>query len=65
MATKRGYYREEIRRTIDNLEMGLTHLARLVDAYKDPHPELAEAFKQVGDALVLCAETLQKLHDTV
>lgn len=65
MATKRGYYRGEMLRAIDNIEMALTHITRVIDAYKDPHPEVSETAKQCGDALVMVAETILKLHESV
>ncbi len=65
MATKRGYYREELERAVDNLEMALTHLSRIIDAYKDAHPEIAQTVFMTGEGLVTAAEVLKKIHDQI
>ncbi len=65
MATKRGYYREELRRSIDNIEMALTHLARFIEAYDTAHSEYSEVIKTVGNALVDMAEVIQRTHDEI
>lgn len=65
MATKRGYYRGEIIRAIDNLEMALTHLVRVRDAYEKAHPEVSERVQAVGDGLVIAAEVLKALHEMI
>lgn len=65
MATKRGYYRAELLRAIDNLEMALTHLVRVRDAYEEKHPEITERVQAVGDGLVIAAEVLKALHESI
>lgn len=65
MATKRGYYREELLRAKENIEWSLTHLARLVDAYSEPHPEIAVQVTEIGNMLVSIADLIQKLHDSL
>lgn len=65
MATKRGYYREELRRSMDNLEMALTHLARFVQAYEKDYPEIARTVQAAGDVIVKVAETLTEVHDAI
>lgn len=65
MATMRGYYLEEFDRATNNLEMCLTHLARIVEAYKEAHPEVSNPVKECGDAIVIIAETLIKIKETI
>jgi hypothetical protein len=65
MATKRGYYREELERAVDNLEMCLTHLARVVTAYDKDHPEISVTVKNVGDVIVEAASVLNKVHESI
>lgn len=65
MATQRGYMRSELLRAIENITMALTHLARIVDAYKVHHPEVSQYAQNIGDALVTIAENIQSLHDSI
>ncbi len=65
MATKRGYYREELRRSIDNIEMALTHLARFIEAYDKQHPEYSNMIKEAGNTLVKTAEFISEVHDVI
>jgi hypothetical protein len=65
MATKRGYYLEELTRSVDNIEMSLTHLARVIDAYKDPHPEISQAVAECGNVLVKVAENILKIKEAI
>lgn len=65
MATKRGYYREELQRSKDNLEMSLTHLYRVIEAYQEAHPEISEQVGMIGNAIVEIAEAIQQLHDSI
>lgn len=65
MASQRSRMRGELMRSIDNITMALTHLARVVDAYAGPHPEIAKNAQDLGDGLVMIAELIQKLHDSV
>ena len=65
MATQRGYYREEMERATNNIEMALTHLTRVMDAYRDAHPDISEAIKQCCDAIVMVGETVLSIHDSV
>lgn len=65
MATKRGYYREELMRATKNLEMALTHLHRVREAYKEAHPEVSLQVSAVGDGLVIAAELLEKIHESI
>ncbi len=65
MATARGYYKEELRRSIDNIEMALTHLARMIDAYKEHHPEMSEKIKECGDGLVMIAEIIRSVEESI
>lgn len=65
MATKRGYYREEMLRAIDNIEMALTHLSRIIEAFAPQHPEIASQVKELGDAMVEIAEILKAIHDKI
>ena len=65
MATQRGYYREELERAIANIEMSLTHLARLIEAYSQPHPEVSEKLLECGNALTMVAEVIQSVHDEI
>jgi hypothetical protein len=65
MATKRGYYRSELLRSIKNIEMALTHLLRVVEAYSGPHPEVAIQAGQIGQSLAMIAELIQQLHDDI
>lgn len=65
MATKRGYYRAELERSIDNIEMALTHLARVVDAYKEHYPDISSKVEELGNALVTIAELIRSVHDAI
>lgn len=65
MATQRGYYKEELVRSVSNIEMALTHLTRVISAYAEPHPEIAEPIAQIGDLLVMAAETIAKINETI
>lgn len=65
MATKRGYYREELERSIDNIEMALTHLARVIEAYQKDHKDISDIIAQSGNALVEIASVIQKVHDQI
>lgn len=65
MATKRGYYKEELNRAVDNLEMALTHLARLVEAYGPYHPEIAEQVRLIGNAIVEIATAIKTVQESI
>ena len=65
MATERGYYKEELDRSIHNLEMALTHLSRVMEAYEKPHPEIATQVTECGEAIVLIAETIGKINESI
>jgi hypothetical protein len=65
MATQRGYYREELERTITNLEMALTHIARVVEAYQEAHPEISDKAAECGNALLMVAEVIQSIHESI
>lgn len=65
MATRRGYFLEELQRAKENLEWSLTHLARIVEAYQEPHPEIANQATEIGNAIVMIADAIQKLHDSI
>lgn len=65
MASKRGYYKEELRRSIDNIEMALTHLTRVIEAYNKDHPEISNPVSECGNALVLVGETLGKIEESI
>lgn len=65
MATKRGYYREELKRSVDNIEMALTHLARVVEAYNKDHADIAELVTHYGNILVQVADKINQLHDSI
>jgi len=65
MATRRGYYRAELLRAIENIVMALTHLTRVVDAYAKDYPEISKYTQQIGEALVVIAENIQSLHDSI
>ena len=65
MATQRGYYRAELERSIDNIEMALTHLYRVMEAYQAAHPEISEQVGMMGNALVEIATAIKTLHDSI
>ncbi len=65
MATERGYYRAEMERAINNIEMALTHIARIVEAYRMAHPDISSQANEIGEALVLIGDAIQALHDSV
>ncbi len=65
MATKRGYYREELERAISNIEMALTHLVRVIEAYQGPHPEIAEQVLSAGEGLEMAGEIIKKVHEQI
>lgn len=65
MATKRGYYREELERSVDNIEMSLTHLARVIEAYEQDHKDISDIIRQAGNALVEVANVIQRVHDQI
>ncbi len=65
MATRRGYYREELERAVANIEMSLTHLARVIEAYEPQHPEVSANVLEIGNALTTLAELIQAVHDQI
>lgn len=65
MATKRGYYKEELDRSIANLEMALTHLTRVMEAYSEAHPDISEQVAKCGEALVIIAETIASINKSI
>lgn len=65
MATKRGYYRAELERAIDNIEMALTHLSRVVEAYGKDHKDISDMILSIGNGLVQLAELLKQVHDSI
>lgn len=64
MATKRGYYREELIRSVDNIDMCLTHLARVVVEYQTAHPEISDKITQVALALIEIQKIITAIHDS-
>lgn len=65
MATKRGYYLQELERAKDNLNLIFTHVYRFEQAYRPAHPELADVALSIIETLSLIDDTLQKLHDSI
>lgn len=65
MATQRGYYREELLRAINNLDMGQTHLARVVIAYEEAHPEVSIPIAQVFDAITEMRAVITKVYESI
>lgn len=65
MATMRGYYREELERAVNNLEMALTHLARVIEAYKTDHPDISANVQMIGDAVAQLADLIKAIHDEI
>lgn len=65
MATQRGYYREELERSVNNVEMALTHLVRVGAAYSEAHPEVTEKVNEVCEALATIGEIIQSIHDSI
>jgi len=65
MATMRGYYRSELLRAINNIEMALTHLVRLVLAYAEAHPDIASQLDDVCEGLNLAITVIRKIHDSI
>lgn len=65
MSTARGYYREELRRAINNICMCLTHLERVEKAYKEYHPEISQSVYALITLLITIAETLEEIHDQI
>ncbi len=65
MATRRGYYRGELLRAVENITMALTHLTRIVEAYEKDYPEISHHVQEIGDAMVAIADLIKALHDTI
>ncbi len=65
MATMRGYYRAELLRAITNIEMALTHMVRIVAAYADQHPEIANQAAEICEGLEIAGRAIQALHDSI
>lgn len=65
MATQRGYYREELERSVANIEMALTHLTRVIEAYEKAHPEISQKVAECGEGLVVIAEVIGSIHDAI
>jgi hypothetical protein len=65
MATRRGYYRAEMKRAVANIEMALTHLVRLIEPYSQAHPEISSAIEDICSALVAIGEAIEKVHDSI
>jgi hypothetical protein len=65
MATRRGYYRAELERANNHVEIILMHLARVLEAYGPQHPEIALMAEEIGDALVKVHEAIYKIHEMI
>lgn len=63
MATKRGYLLGELDRSQANIEMCVTHLDRIIEAYKDVYPEVAASLLQIALALVELKELLGQFRE--
>lgn len=65
MATQRGYYKEELDRAIKNLEMSLTHLSRVIEAYSEAHPDIAAKVAECGEGIVTIAEVIASINEVI
>ena len=65
MATQRGYYREEMERAANNINMALTHLVRVVEAYAEAHPEVSQAITAAGDGLVVARDVILQVREAI
>lgn len=65
MATKRGYYREELLRAMNNLAMCIVHLSRVIEAYNEIHPEVSSPITEATNAILAIAEVIEKVYDEI
>jgi hypothetical protein len=61
----RKAYKRELERVISNLEWALTHLARVVDAYEQDHPDISQAAETIGHGIAIAADATQKLNERI
>ena len=65
MATQRGYFKEELDRSVANIEMALTHLSRVIEAYSEAHPDIALKIAECGEGLVTIAEVIHSVNEAI
>ena len=63
--TGRKVYKEELKRAVGNCEWASTHLARFVDAYSGPHPELALKAVEIIKGLGYTIAAINKLNEQI
>lgn len=63
--TKRVLYKQELRRAINNLGWCLLHLMRVIEAYQEAHPEIAEGLTALAVAIQDIAEMLESFEEKV
>lgn len=65
MATRRGYYRGELLRAIQNLSMCATHLIRVYEAYAPQHPDIAGYLEKLIDGILEMTDLIKSVHDSI
>lgn len=65
MATTRGIMKQELKRSIGNIEWAINHLARVIITYKDEHPEVALPLIEAVEALEAVNEVITSVESTI
>lgn len=65
MATTRGIMKQELKRSIGNIEWAIEHLARVIITYKDNYADIALPLIDVVTALEKCIEVIQGVDKTI
>lgn len=63
--TSRKLFKRELQRIIGNLEWGLTHLNRFIEAYAEHHPDLSAQAVTIGQGIVYLIEAVKNLDEQV
>ena len=63
MATTRGIMKQELKRSIGNIEWAIEHIARVALIYKDEHPEIALPLIEVCENLETVIEVIKQVDE--
>lgn len=61
----RQTYKREIERAANNLDMPMTHLLRVVEAYKEHHPDIANYAEVIAQTLANAQEAINNLNKLI
>lgn len=57
--------KRELDRARNNLDMAMTHIARVAETYKEQHPEISEPLELMGGTLVACQDVLYGVNEKI